>query len=236
MQPKRMHLIWKEHVIEKELFYHRINNINIRGAWLSVVQDLSSFNGALKTLCRKKRRRIPTFSLVHKLFSEAIKARFLDVDEVNELFNFDQPSQQKTKQLLQEYDGEHEMIIISTYVSQRHEIMGIYVDTFKYPDLKALTAKLRASDIGDIPTDQEIRTMFPNDTAEAVQEMVTGIYQVLYTQCGNCGAKNKILKSCATCRAVKYCSKECQTASWKLSHRKNCKLIGKMAASLFMII
>ena len=78
--------------------------------------------------------------------------------------------------------------------------------------------------------------MYPNDTAEAVREMANGLYEMLYTQCANCGAKNKPLKSCAKCRAVKYCSKECQKKNWAESHMKNCKLIGTVAPYVFKII
>jgi MYND finger len=48
-------------------------------------------------------------------------------------------------------------------------------------------------------------------------------------KCGYCrriGARSDgagpTLKSCARCRAVEYCSRECQTSDWKERHRKLC--------------
>lgn len=40
--------------------------------------------------------------------------------------------------------------------------------------------------------------------------------------CGMSGAGVKLLK-CMRCRKVWYCSKECQTADWKSSHKRVCQ-------------
>ena len=42
--------------------------------------------------------------------------------------------------------------------------------------------------------------------------------QCSYYQCG----KTTDLKSCAKCKIVKYCSRECQTADWKYEHKYEC--------------
>jgi hypothetical protein len=42
--------------------------------------------------------------------------------------------------------------------------------------------------------------------------------------CNHCGKKDIKLKSCAKCKIVKYCSKECQCADWN-NHKQTCKLI-----------
>ncbi len=136
------------------------------------------------------------------------------------------------QQLSHEYDEKKEMIIISMYIIDDN--MNVYVDTFKHPDLAVLGAELRAT--WQLPTDKEILEMYPNDTTEAVQDMVRGLYEKMYAQCANCGDKNKPLKSCAKCRAVKYCSKECQTQNWGQTHKKICKLIGTMAPYLFRVV
>jgi hypothetical protein len=40
--------------------------------------------------------------------------------------------------------------------------------------------------------------------------------------CAQCGSTTEELKWCSRCRAVKYCSKECQRLHWKASHRRTC--------------
>ena len=42
--------------------------------------------------------------------------------------------------------------------------------------------------------------------------------QCSYYKCG----KTTDLKSCAKCKIVKYCSRECQTADWKYEHKYEC--------------
>ena len=42
-------------------------------------------------------------------------------------------------------------------------------------------------------------------------------------QCAQCGVRSEAkLKACVRCCHVRYCSKECQTADWKGSHREKC--------------
>jgi hypothetical protein len=41
--------------------------------------------------------------------------------------------------------------------------------------------------------------------------------------CFGCGVKTKDLMRCSGCRLAQYCSKECQTKSWKLRHKNLCK-------------
>lgn len=44
--------------------------------------------------------------------------------------------------------------------------------------------------------------------------------------CNNCGRGDLPLKSCAACKSVSYCSRECQVANWKL-HKAACQLARK---------
>ena len=223
-----MHANWKEKVMEKFLN----NATEMRGACFCLVNDCSSFKRALKKLSRKETRRIPTASLIRK-FSPFVNARFLSIDSIHELFNFDETCRRQMQQLYQEYDETKETIVISMYIIDETKT-NVYVDKIKPPDLAALVVEFRST--WKLPTDKEVLEMYPNDTAEAVREMANGLYEMLYTQCANCGAKNKPLKSCAKCRAVKYCSKECQKKNWAESHMKNCKLIGTVAPYVFKII
>ena len=41
------------------------------------------------------------------------------------------------------------------------------------------------------------------------------------TACAACGAKQQIMKRCTRCKAVVYCSRDCQTSDWQ-THRLLC--------------
>uniref|UniRef100_A0A6U2IU73 MYND-type domain-containing protein n=2 Tax=Hemiselmis andersenii TaxID=464988 RepID=A0A6U2IU73_HEMAN len=41
------------------------------------------------------------------------------------------------------------------------------------------------------------------------------------TACGECGVKKNVMKLCTRCKAVYYCSVECQRKSWG-THKKDC--------------
>ncbi|KAI0832698.1 hypothetical protein BC628DRAFT_1310298 [Trametes gibbosa] len=41
--------------------------------------------------------------------------------------------------------------------------------------------------------------------------------------CFYCQKKTEDVKRCSRCRLVTYCSKECQTISWKVTHKKSCR-------------
>jgi hypothetical protein len=38
-------------------------------------------------------------------------------------------------------------------------------------------------------------------------------------------------QGCSSCKAAKYCSRECQTAHWKMGHKSVCKRIKAEAAA-----
>ncbi|GLB33165.1 putative MYND finger protein [Lyophyllum shimeji] len=42
---------------------------------------------------------------------------------------------------------------------------------------------------------------------------------------------NSQMKHCARCLLVTYCSKECQTLSWKASHKQSCRIHPSFAPS-----
>jgi hypothetical protein len=41
-------------------------------------------------------------------------------------------------------------------------------------------------------------------------------------QCGNFGCRNPGKLSCAKCKSIWYCSRDCQKADWRKSHKKRC--------------
>ena len=43
--------------------------------------------------------------------------------------------------------------------------------------------------------------------------------------CWWCGAENGELSQCAGCKALKYCSRECQKADWGAVHKEHCKTL-----------
>ncbi|EJD46206.1 hypothetical protein AURDEDRAFT_151705 [Auricularia subglabra TFB-10046 SS5] len=40
--------------------------------------------------------------------------------------------------------------------------------------------------------------------------------------CAYCGEESSLLRKCAACRDVRYCSKQCQKKDWKFTHREQC--------------
>jgi hypothetical protein len=52
-------------------------------------------------------------------------------------------------------------------------------------------------------------------------KVVDGTY---YKECGNCGASDTPLRACGQCRAVHYCSRDCQAQHWRATpgHRRFC--------------
>jgi len=42
------------------------------------------------------------------------------------------------------------------------------------------------------------------------------------SSCARCGVAGPVLKACARCKAVVYCSRECQAAHWKAGHKGSC--------------
>ena len=42
------------------------------------------------------------------------------------------------------------------------------------------------------------------------------------TGCANCGISTANLRGCSRCKAIFYCSKECQVAHWKSEHKAAC--------------
>lgn len=59
-------------------------------------------------------------------------------------------------------------------------------------------------------------------TTAKTAEGATGVGKGVPLSCGSCG-KEGATKTCARCKAVKYCSQACQRAAWKAGHRRNCK-------------
>lgn len=49
-------------------------------------------------------------------------------------------------------------------------------------------------------------------------------------ECANNGCSNRAPLKCANCKAVSYCSKQCQASDWKAGHKRDCKkLVSKKA-------
>jgi len=50
--------------------------------------------------------------------------------------------------------------------------------------------------------------------------------------CSNCGVRGKKHKECSKCRGEAYCSRKCQKAHWKSTHKKICGTIYQMNPEL----
>ena len=73
----------------------------------------------------------------------------------------------------------------------------------KYLSLAAANGLKEAKEI--------LRAAFPNGAPSASASF-----------CAQCGVTPSNLSVCARCKAVSYCSKECQRVHWKAGHKKAC--------------
>lgn len=63
--------------------------------------------------------------------------------------------------------------------------------------------------------------------AAATDQKPVKTSRVVRSRCASCGTTaertpDKTLRDCAKCRAVAYCSEECQAQHWRARHRKEC--------------
>lgn len=56
----------------------------------------------------------------------------------------------------------------------------------------------------------------------AARNVALGLQDVKH-MCWECKSFSKDAQCCSKCKTAKYCSKECQVASWKQGHNENCK-------------
>ena len=55
---------------------------------------------------------------------------------------------------------------------------------------------------------------------------------LLLRTCSQCGHESHVHKSCALCKQVWYCDKECQTLHWRAGHREACAGRGDVAKAV----
>jgi len=53
--------------------------------------------------------------------------------------------------------------------------------------------------------------------------------------CRTCGTTSAAVSDCAACKAVSYCSRECQTKDWKQRHKKECKELAEKQNKVVVI-
>ncbi|KAE8867669.1 hypothetical protein PTNB29_01580 [Pyrenophora teres f. teres] len=83
---------------------------------------------------------------------------------------------------------------------------------------------------GDVVT-KDSDGMNPKTIVEMMRAKVPGMYDVIKAgkgprkegECANCG-RTPAGSLCGQCKKAKYCSALCQTADWKMGHKKACKL------------
>uniref|UniRef100_A0A0G4G9D1 MYND-type domain-containing protein n=1 Tax=Chromera velia CCMP2878 TaxID=1169474 RepID=A0A0G4G9D1_9ALVE len=76
---------------------------------------------------------------------------------------------------------------------------------------------------GDLKELQSIRTA---RKAAVMRRLIRLADMGVLRSCGGCGKLETLQsrhQSCAGCRVVSYCSRECQTAHWKKAHKRECK-------------
>ena len=61
-----------------------------------------------------------------------------------------------------------------------------------------------------------------NHKVEAAARGVGAGHDIIRHQCWECGNDSVQVSKCSRCKAARYCSKECQTKSWKGGHREAC--------------
>lgn len=55
---------------------------------------------------------------------------------------------------------------------------------------------------------------------------------MLLRNCAQCGHDSHVHKSCALCKQVWYCDKDCQTLHWRAGHREACTGRGDVAKAV----
>ena len=85
------------------------------------------------------------------------------------------------------------------------------------PDINAATSTVGSGD--DEPIIEKLQAMKVDDGFSNTS--TSPVCNNTLTICANCG-KEGDLKSCAACKMVKYCSRECQSAH-RQQHKKECR-------------
>ena len=57
------------------------------------------------------------------------------------------------------------------------------------------------------------------------REKIENILAEAAKKCGSCGVsdKEKKLTTCAQCKSIFYCGRDCQTKHWKEGHKEDCR-------------
>jgi hypothetical protein len=63
----------------------------------------------------------------------------------------------------------------------------------------------------------------PNSTRP--EPIPTPIIAIKHVICYSCWKPSPLLKKCAACKRVSYCSQQCQKHDWNSSHKKTCKFL-----------
>ena len=59
--------------------------------------------------------------------------------------------------------------------------------------------------------------------AQYIDTLLTGTEKKAWIACAQCGERRSDAKVCGRCRAVHYCSQECQRTHWISAHKLACK-------------
>ena len=116
--------------------------------------------------------------------------------------------------------------------------------TFGVLSLTALDCAKGRLQVQNLPKERAQRIQQVADIIEWEIAELSGEQSEYYDTCAQCGARSgnlhmnedcKLIGTrfafCATCMAVRYCSKECQRQHWPV-HKKNCKVLAVMGGSL----
>ena len=98
----------------------------------------------------------------------------------------------------------------------------------EHPDAQYNLGCFHLNGEGGLPVSKEKALLWAKRSAEQGFERATNVVETrLKAKCFYCG-KTADTKCCSRCKCAYYCSRDCQAAAWKSSHKATCKQIRRM--------
>ena len=234
----RLHKLLQVHIIDQSLLFTL--QPDKRGLWLTRIPNVDTFDMSMTKLLKKLKRHTISSSIVTELFAESIELTFVEFSEMDQT-----TTSENVWKALRVYDPS---LIALIYV----EFVGPKIFT----RFEVMSTGMTVGDIERIRADFPKAKFFRSEEHEAFKEMpsyLRDMYQNLSPfdnyqnktehmeffktkadRCSRCGSNDTKLKLCSGCKAVRYCSSECQLTEWRSNgHKEACKWLGHLVTRTF---